>query len=176
MQSIYSPAEDSFLMSEVLESNLPLPINKNIKFLEIGVGSGIQLETARELGIKNIFGVDINPDAVAHCRKLGFKCKKSNLFNSISGKFDLIVFNPPYLPQNKLEPIESQKATTGGKTGSEIINKFLKKAKKYINTDGKIFLLVSSLTKKINWQNWKKKKLAEKKLFFEKIEVYELRQ
>ena len=39
--SIYNPAEDSFLMSNILRENLPslLEKNKNLKFLEIGTGS-----------------------------------------------------------------------------------------------------------------------------------------
>jgi hypothetical protein len=52
----------------------------------------------------------------------------------------------------------------------------LKQSKKHLTSEGKIFLLTSSLTKGINWGNWKKKKLAEKKMFFEKLFVYELRQ
>jgi hypothetical protein len=51
----------------------------------------------------------------------------------------------------------------------------LKDAKKYLKERGRIFLLVSSLTYKIDWLNYKKKLIGEKKLFFEKLEVWELR-
>ena len=172
---IYQPAEDSYLLSDVLKKQIK---KKNLKCLEIGIGSGIQLQTLRELGVdnKNIFGVDINKDAVFHCRNLGFNCLPSDLFNDVSGKYDLIIFNPPYLPLDKRqeEPKSSQLATTGGKLGSEIINKFLEQAKKHLNTNGKILLLTSSLTKGINWLDYKKKLLAKKKIFFEELYVWEV--
>lgn len=169
--TIYEPSDDSFLLTEVLKNKIK---NKNPNFLEIGIGSGMQLITAKALGLTKIQGVDINPKAVEHCRNLGFDCRVSNLFKNIKGKFDLIIFNPPYLPEDIRENDDSKLATTGGKKGSEIINKFLKQAKKHLEKNGKIFLLTSSLTKEINWKNWKKKKVAEKKLFFEKLYVFEL--
>ncbi len=177
MPLIYPPAEDSFLMQEVLRKQLPKLFTKNpkLKFLEIGAGSGINLKTAKNyLPKKQIFACDINPRAVKHGKKLKFNCIKSDLFENIKERFDLIIFNSPYLPENPNEPKDSKLATTGGKTGSKIINQFLKQAKKHLSKQGKIFLLTSSLTKKINWQNYKKKKLAEKKLFFEKLFVWEL--
>jgi release factor glutamine methyltransferase len=168
---IYLPEKDSYLLSDVLKKQIK---NKNITCLEIGIGSGIQLQTLKKLKIKNIFGVDINLQAVQHCKKLGFNCIQSNLFEKIKDKYDLIIFNPPYLPENKKEPKNSRLATTGGKKGSEIINKFLKQAKKHLNKDGKIFLVTSSLTKGIKWNSFKKKKIASQKLFFEELYVWEL--
>lgn len=175
---IYQPAEDSFLLSEVLSYEIPKLIykNSNLTFLEIGCGSGIQLETAFNSGIKkqNIFSCDINPEAVKHCKNLGFNCIKSNLFSNIKGKFDLVVFNPPYLPDDKLEDKYSKLATTGGKKGSEIINKFLNQAKSHLEKNGKIIILTSSLTKEINWLNYKKRILKKQKIFFEELSVWEL--
>ncbi len=176
MSLIYLPAEDSYLMQEILEKELKRSLRKNseLKFLEIGIGSGIQLECAKKIGVENIFGVDINKEAVTLCKKNNFNVWKSNLFSKIKEKYDIIVFNPPYLPLDKREDKESRIATTGGKLGGELINKFLKQAKKHLEKNGKIFLLISSLTKGIDWQNWKKKKLAEKKVFMETLEVWEL--
>lgn len=176
MKEIYLPSDDSFLLSEILEKEiLKLSNDKSeIKVLEIGCGSGIQLQTFKKAGIKkqNIFSCDINSKAVKHCKKLGFNSIKSNLFEKIKGKFDVITFNPPYLPSDKFD---KEKDTTGGKTGSEVINKFLKQAKSHLTKNGKIILLVSSYTKKINWLNYKKKLLGKKKLFFERLYVWELK-
>ena len=156
--TIYSPEEDSYLLSEILRKEIPklLEEKPNLTFLEIGSGSGIQLETVLKLGIKkeNIFSVDINPKAVEHCKNQGFNCILSNLFENINKKFDIIIFNPPYLPKNPREPKDSQLATTGGKNGSEVINEFLRKSKKYLNEKGKIYLLVSSFTKDIDFQDY----------------------
>jgi release factor glutamine methyltransferase len=173
---IYEPAEDSYLLSKVLKKQLPKLLKKNpdLKFLEVGGGSGINLQTAKDLGVKNIFSCDLNPTAVSHCKKLGFNSVKSDLFKNIKGKFDIIIFNPPYLPEDKREPKDSRLATTGGKKGSEVINKFLKQAKSHLNKDGKIFLLTSNLTKDINFLDYKKKLLDKEKIFFEELFVCEL--
>lgn len=179
MSLIYQPEEDSYLLKKIIIEKIPelLKVNSKLKFLEIGIGSGIQLKAARKAGIKkeNIFGVDLNIDAIKHCQSLGLKCMKSNLFENIKEKFDIIVFNPPYLPEDKNpEDKESKLITTGGKLGSEITNEFLRQSKEHLKENGKIYLLISSLTKGINWQNYKKELVAEKKIFFEKLEVYEL--
>ena len=178
MSEIYQPKQDSFLLSKVIKTQIPrlLKQNKNLIFLEIGCGSGIQLKTALNFGIKkhNIFSCDINSEAVEYCKKLGFDSVKSNLFENIKEKYHLIIFNPPYLPENKKEPKDSRIATTGGKKGSEITNKFLKQAKNHLKKDGKIFLLTSSLTKQINFSGYKKKIIEKEKLFFEELRVLEL--
>ncbi len=202
---IYQPAEDSYLMSRVLKEQLPSLLapkgvypkgtrtstrpqdfskekstkgkeNPDLRFLEIGSGSGIHLETAKKLGVKqkNIFSVDINHNAVLHCQSLGFNCIYSDLFENVSGKFDLIIFNPPYLPLDSKEDSESALATTGGESGSEVINRFLKEAKNYLNKDGKIFLITSSLTKGIDFLAFQKKEIGCEKLFFERLCVWEL--
>lgn len=179
MSSIYLPAEDSYLLEKILEQEIPKLIKKNphLQFLEIGSGSGIILGTAKSSGIKqeHVFGVDINQEAVEHCQSLGFNCIYSDLFENVEGKFDIIVFNPPYLPKDSIEPADSQLSTTGGLQGSEIINKFLKQARNYLEDNGKIFLLTSSLTKNINWQNYHKKLLGKEELFFEELSVWELK-
>jgi release factor glutamine methyltransferase len=176
MSDIYEPAEDSYLLSDILKKQIPKLLKKNpdLKILEIGSGSGIQLQTLSQLRIKkeNIFSSDINQSALSQCTKLGFNCIKSDLFENVKGKFDVIIFNPPYLPYNKKEPEHSRLSTTGGKSGSEIINRFLKQAGNHLNSDGKIFLLTSSLTKKINFKGYKKKIIGRKKLFFEELKVY----
>ncbi|MEK6882327.1 MAG: HemK2/MTQ2 family protein methyltransferase [Nanoarchaeota archaeon] len=176
MNDVYPPAEDSYFLSSILEREIPkqLKKNKEIKVIEIGSGSGIQLETVNKLGIKkeNIFSVDINKKAVEHCKKLGFQCIQSNLFSKIKGKFDLIIFNPPYLPQDKRD---RKKDTTGGKRGDETIKRFLTQAKKHLNSNGKILLLISSLTPTINFKNYKARILEEKPIFFEKLYVREIR-
>ena len=83
----------------------------------------------------------------------------------------MIIFNPPYLPETQYD---KGKDTTGGKLGSEIANKFLIKAHKYLKKNGRILLLVSSLTKNIKFENYHKKIIAKRKLFFEELYVYEI--
>lgn len=176
MSLIYEPAEDSYFLSKILKKVVK---DKKAKILEIGVGSGIQAQTLINIGIpqKNLTLVDINKKAISHLKKKFPEAKVifSNLFEKIKSKFDLIIFNPPYLPKNKDEPKPSQVSTTGGKTGSEIINRFLRDSKNYLRKDGKIILLNSNLTKGINWLNYEKNILGKKKIFFEELFVWELK-
>ena len=178
MSDIYTESDDSYLMYHFLLKKIPELVRKkpSLVVLEVGSGSGIQLKALLKSGIKkqNIFSCDINKKAVEHCKNLGFNFIKSDLFENIQDKFDLIIFNAPYLPEDKKEPEISKISTTGGKKGSEIINKFLKQATNYLTDNGKIFLLTSSLTKKINWLNYKKKIVTEKSLFFEKLFIWEV--
>ncbi len=174
---VYLPSEDSYALNNILKQEIPKLIekNSNLKFLEIGAGSGIHLLTAEKIGIKkeNIFSSDIDEASVSHCNLLGYNCIKSDLFEKIKGKYDLIIFNPPYLPEHEKD---KRIDTTGGKKGDEIILEFLKSAKNYLNKNGKIFLLTSSLTPKIDFKKagYKSKQLLCEKLFYEQLCVWEL--
>lgn len=180
MTPIYQPAEDSYLMSRILKEQLPdlLKEKPDLKFLEIGVGSGIHLQTANSVGIKkeNIFSSDINENSVSHCNILGFNCVYSDLFENIQGKFDLIIFNPPYLPKDSNEPGDSEIATTGGIKGNEIILRFLKDAKQHLEENGRIFLITSSLSEEVNFQElgYQENELGCEKMFFESLCIWEL--
>ncbi len=164
---IYEPAEDSFLLEEQVKKYA------KGKVLDMGAGSGIQSEAAKN---SDVLAADINPEVVSYLKKKGIKAIESDLFSNIKGKFDLIIFNPPYLPKDKREPKDSSISTAGGEKGNEIIERFLKQAKNYLKKDGKILMVFSSLTpdidKIIEKYNYKYKKLSEKSLFFETLYVY----
>ena len=175
--NIYQPAEDSYLLSETLNFLLKKK-EKNIKILDLGSGSGIQAEMCRKLGFKNILTSDINQKAIELLTKKKFKSIKSDLFENITEKFDLIVFNPPYLPEDKKEPLNSKVSTTGGKRGYELISNFLKQSKRYLNTSGQILFLISSLTNpkivigKAKNLGYNIQQINKKNLFFESLFVY----
>lgn len=146
----------------------------------MGSGSGILAETCLGLSFKNITVADIDKGAIKLLKQKKFHAIKSNLFSNIPEKFDLIIFNPPYLPEDKTG-FDKQKDTTAGKLGYEIIIRFLKQAKKHLKEKGKILLLFSSLSKpKIIKQEAEKlgynpKLLNQKRIFFEELFVYEFR-
>lgn len=177
---IYDPSDDSYLLQEVLVKFLK-DKNEKIKILDMGSGSGIQAETCINLNFKNVIAVDVNNDVVNILIKKGINCVKSNLFNSIKGKFDLIIFNPPYLPEDLREPKDSRLQTTGGKKGYEIINKFLKQCLDHLNSDGSIILLFSSLSnpkiilKKAKSLGYNFNLLDKRKIPFEELYVYEFK-
>ncbi|MBU3912615.1 MAG: methyltransferase [Nanoarchaeota archaeon] len=170
---MYSPSEDSFLMSETLRNNLKNK-DKTIKILDMGTGSGIQALTLKNLGFKNILAADIDKESIKFARTRGIRVINSDLFSNIKSKFGIIIFNPPYLPENKHD---RKQDTSGGRVGDETIIKFLKQARFHLNENSQIILLVSSLTphnrvNSIIKKYFKKQILAEKRIFFEKLEIW----
>jgi release factor glutamine methyltransferase len=183
-KSIYSPSEDSYLLSSELKK-----LCKNKSVLDLGAGSGFLAETALNNKASFVLATDINIESIS-LLKLKFQDNKkikiiqSNLFSNIpkSKKFHIIVFNPPYLPLDKREPDESRLSTTGGKRGDEIILKFLKLVPSYLSENGFVLLLISSLTptknidKILKKLNLTKLIISSKKLFYETLYVLKIQQ
>jgi release factor glutamine methyltransferase len=169
---IYEPAEDSFLLQKYVRK-----FAKNKSVIDIGSGSGIQALTAINAKAKSVLATDINKEAIKHLNNLNLKSIHSNLFSKIKGSFDLIIFNPPYLPRDKREDKESSLITSGGRKGDELTIKFLKQAKKHIKKSGNILIIISSLSpferieKTIKDLNLKFKILESKSLFMERLSV-----
>lgn len=172
MAQVYQPAEDSNLFSKFLKKYLSN--NKIDSYLDMGTGSGIlSITTSKFLDKKKILATDINLDAIKIVKNKGFKTISTNLFSKVNKKFDLITFNAPYLPRDPREPKDSQIATTGGKRGDEVSVRFLKQAKKYLNKNGKIFLLISSLTPLEKINKFNPTIVARKKIAFEELRILE---
>ena len=142
--SLYAPREDSFLLQ------ISVKDFAKGKVLDIGTGTGIQaLTAAASRNVKSVLAVDIDKNAVEHAKN-NLKNKKirfavSALFSNVKGKFDTVIFNPPYLPADRYEP---DIALIGGKKGHETIERFLDKANGHLSENGIILLLFSSLTGK----------------------------
>jgi len=131
--TVYEPAEDSELLKKYVEKLAKGTV------LDMGTGSGIQAIATSKKADK-VLAVDINPDAlkVAKANSKGLKItfKESDLFSNVKTKFDTIIFNPPYLPLDEREPIDSRFATTGGKHGYELLSKFFSQANDYLEEHG----------------------------------------
>jgi len=156
---MYKPDSDSFFMIDTIKE-LDL---KGKSALEIGCGSGV---IAEELAtrFRKVLAVDIDPKSVEFTRKKGINAKVSDLFSKVQKKFDLIVFNPPYLPCY----YEEDKENCCG--DGRIIKRFVKEAPGFLERSGTILFLTSSLTPyRPKW-----KVVAEKKLHFETLFIHKL--
>ncbi|MFQ5475177.1 MAG: HemK2/MTQ2 family protein methyltransferase [Candidatus Nanoarchaeia archaeon] len=176
---IYEPQEDSYLLLEALKK----VVKPDHLILDMGTGTGLLADAASKITDK-VVAVDINPESIDLCtknhRKTGIIFKQSDLFENVNNKFDIIVFNPPYLPLDEDEPEDLRTATTGGKHGHEIIGRFMESASDYLVDDGKILLLFSTLTNKekveeaIKSNLFEFKNLSEQKISFENLFVYSI--
>ena len=167
---MYEPREDSFLMLKHIKSYAKGHV------LDMGTGSGILAEEAGRYA-DNVVAADIDGKIIDGLKKRNsnnITFVNSDLFSNVRGKFNLIMFNPPYLPSRKIKHADLD----GGKNGTQIIAKFLEQAKKYLKKDGKILILTSSLNKNIEtlFKRYKYhfRKIDEERLFFEKLHVYVL--
>ncbi len=167
-EHVYSPREDSKLLQKVVEEYMKKFKPKRV--LDMGTGSGIQAITAKKAySTGDVFGADINPMAIdlatenAELNDVKVKFFVSDLFERFQDqKFDLIIFNAPYLPpEPPLDPIWSG--------GAKFILKFIKLARKHLNVDGQILFVYSSKSP----VKFEHKIVAQEKVFFETLYVAE---
>lgn len=100
----------------VLEAkNAVEQLNRNVKILDIGTGSGcISVSLAKLCPQSNVLAVDISEKALniakQNAKDYGvsekMEFKESDLFSNVEGKFDIIVSNPPYIPLSELENLQ----------------------------------------------------------------------
>ena len=122
--------------------------------LEIGVGSGcISISIAKYLENVNILGVDINEQAIITANKNikehnvqdRVKFKRSDIYENVEGKFDIIISNPPYIRKDIIDTLEDDVkkyepilALDGGEDGLYFYREIIKNASKYLNQGGRI--------------------------------------
>ncbi len=171
--SVYFPRDDSIMLAELLEREKPETA------LDLGCGSGFLAILLAKRGCK-VTAADVNPKAVEAAEKnaamnfVDIKIIESDLFQNIKYDFDLIVFNPPYLP---FEPYDLQWSG-----GIDLIKKFLEDAKSRLKKDGKIIFVVSNLTapekeiiEVIEKNGYKYKIFARRKIPWEELIAFELK-
>jgi release factor glutamine methyltransferase len=148
-ENVYEPAEDSFLFAE------NLVVKEGERVLDMGTGSGILGIIAAEKACE-VVAVDVNP--------YGVRCAKANavvnnarskmvfimgdLFNPFdtSARFSLILFNAPYLPiDNEKDNSLAAIAWNGGKTGRDLIDRFIGEVFGYLSPNGRVLLMQSNL-------------------------------
>ncbi len=121
-------------------------------FLELGVGSGcISVSILHQIGSATAVGIDKSPLALAVARSNAVKhgvtdrldLIESDLFDKVSGRFDLIVSNPPYIPDRDITSLQAEVrdfepllALAGGGDGLDVIRKIIKDGQKYLESGG----------------------------------------
>jgi release factor glutamine methyltransferase len=175
-EGVYSPSDDSFLMVDAIAK---LPVD-GLEVLDVGTGSGILgLFCAMRGGRVTL--TDIDEAALQHAKKaanmlrLEVRTVLSDMFSKVQGKFDLILFNPPYLPSSKIDDL----TVDGGRSGTELSKRFLSGLPTHLKTNGTALLLTSSLNDPASLlerhPELQYSLLEKRSLFFEELQVLCLR-
>lgn len=139
--------------TEILARKAIDVINKNNlkSALDIGTGTGILACTIAKYTLSKSTALDVSDNALKIAEEniknldLSEKVKtlKSNLFEKVSEKYDLIVSNPPYIPLSEKATIQEEVTFdpdlalyTKDEKGLEFYEKISKNAKNYLNKNG----------------------------------------
>jgi len=181
LKNVYEPAEDTFLLAE------NLVVDQNDVVLDMGTGCGI-LGILAAKKAKKVVAIDVNPHAVS-CTQMNAKLngvagkmdiRLGNLFEPMEGneKFNVIVFNAPYLPSERSEQKTwIERAWAGGPSGMELVDQFISEAPRYLMEKGKIVLVQSTLSnvdetiRKLGEEGLSAVIVAKKNVAFETIVV-----
>ena len=140
-KGVYEPAEDSFLLAR--------SVRCGNRCLEIGCGTGI-ISIYCAMSGSMVEAVDINPLAVkcasenAKRNGVHITVKQGDLFSNIAGRYDTIVFNPPYLPVT--DQLDGSEQWNGGADGFLVTRRFLSELPRFLTDSGKAFMILSDLT------------------------------
>ena len=129
--------------------------DKKLKGLEIGVGSGIiSITLLTKMKNLSMTAIDINQYAIEISKKnaenLGvldrLKLIKSDLFENVTGKYDFIISNPPYIDEKEMENLPDKVksyepciALDGKKYGMYFYNEIIKRGREFLNESFHIF-------------------------------------
>jgi release factor glutamine methyltransferase len=127
-QEVYRPGDDTLLLGRIVASE----VKPGERFLEVGCGSGlVSLVAARARAL--VTCTDLNPYAVAAARhnaqqnQLSIEVREGDLLAGAKGPFDVVAFNPPYLPTAPGEKLPGplNLAFDGGPTGTDTVLRFV---------------------------------------------------
>ncbi len=131
----------------------------NPDILDLCTGTGcLALYLAAKFSRARVTAVDISQDALqlaaenARLTKLQDRVQllQSDLFAEVSGTFDLIVSNPPYIASGEIETLsaevqqEPKLALDGGADGLDIIKRIASVATDYLNPHGTLALEIGA--------------------------------
>lgn len=186
---VYPPLEDTHLLLRALALEAPALAGR--RALEMGPGSGLVALTAARAGAR-VTAVDLNPEA---CRLTRRNARDNGLADRVAlvrgdlwgplrpgVRFDLVLFNPPYLPAAGEDHVEGPMdlALHGGGSGIDVSARFLEGLPDHLAPGGKALLLLSSLADTAPLQAlaagaglaWRE--VVEERFFYERLFVVAL--
>lgn len=124
---VYVPSDDTWLLADALD------LREGERLLDVGTGTGAVAVLAARRGAR-VTATDVNPSALRLCRDnarrngVHVDVVQADLLRGIRAeRFDLVTFNPPYLPTEPDErlPGPLNAAFDGGSEGRDVLSRFL---------------------------------------------------
>lgn len=149
-ENVLIPQPDTEILVEQIINNYK---ERKIKILDLCTGSGcIAISLKHYLPQSEIFASDISEKALniaqnnAKQNNTEINFIKSDLFQNLQDKFDIIVSNPPYIKTDIIKTLDEEVqnepiiALDGGNDGLDFYEKILKEAYNYLKDEGKLYL------------------------------------
>lgn len=133
-------------------------VKPGMKILDMCTGSGCIIISILK-NVKDVHGMgcDISKQALivakenAKLNGVGVEFERSDLFEHVNEKFDVIVSNPPYIRTSVIETLmpevkqfEPMQALDGSEDGLEFYRRIIKDSKSYLNKDGYILFEIGN--------------------------------
>ena len=149
-ENVLIPRQDT----EILVEEALRALGSGMRVLDVCTGSGCILLSLLKLcaGLEGT-GTDLSEKALQvageNARRLGVEASfvQGDLFEPVSGKYDCIVSNPPYIASREVDALmeevrnhEPRMALDGGEDGLYFYRKIAVQSPKYLNDRGRIFL------------------------------------
>jgi len=173
LPDVYEPCDDTYLLLDAALNE----VRSTDSVLEVGTGCGVIAKMVA-CRARCVIATDKNPRAVANAKLNSVEAIVGDLFADLDRRFDLIIFNPPYLPgRSEISRDLQTQAWDGGRSGREVIAQFLFQVGNYLTEKGRVLLVISSITgyneviKLMHAQFGMVGVVAERKFFFETLYV-----
>ena len=130
------------------------------KIADVGTGSGcLAVALARELPRAQVIATDICPDALAVARRNAARhgvsdrvaLRRADLLDSLPGPYDLIVSNPPYIPDAVIDTLAPEvsrhdpaAALRGGRDGLDTVRRLVAAAADRLRPGGWLIMEVGA--------------------------------
>ncbi len=143
---VYPIREDSLLLARTAG------VHAGERVLEVGCGSGLASLSAARAGGR-VLATDVNPYALrtlqraARQRGLSVALARADLFPGLRA-FDVVLFNPPYLPSLPKEEEGSRWdrwALDGGPDGHDVTRRWLRQLPEHLTERGRAYLLFAEV-------------------------------
>ena len=162
-EGVLIPRPETEILVDTVISYIKQSNKNNWNVLDIGTGTGII-----PISISKYFSntqnkilflaTDISKTALENAKKnielhhiQNIQLIQSDTSKDLSGKFDIIISNPPYISEKQFQNLqkevknyEPKTALYGGKKGTYYYQKILQNAENFLNKNGKIFFEIGA--------------------------------